>query len=227
MRIKNLIYGDIHFQFKYGFYLVYLIFTIFYICLLFAFPEGVRSKVATLMIYTDPAAMGLFFMGAIVLFEKSQRVMNSIAVSPVSVAEYIISKVISLGIIGTIVGSIIALASGADNILSIITGIFLGSVIFSLFGLMVASLVSSLNQFMVATIPFEILCMLPPMIYLFGFRNQLMLLHPGCIVIRLLEGEGLNEPLRLLYLCLWIIGIYLITYRIVQKMFASVGGAKL
>lgn len=226
-RLLNLIKGDVIFQIKYGFYFVYTVFTVFYILLLFVFPETVREKAAAIMIYTDPAAMGLFFMGAIVLLEKSQRVLNSIAVSPVKVSEYILSKVITLGLISTLVGTIIAGFAKADNILEAIVGIFLGSVIFSLLGLAVAVKINSLNQFTVATVPFELLCFIPPMFYLFGFDKSYMLLHPGCIIIRMILGKNGYEPELLLILAGWIILIYLITYRVVKKMFLCVGGVKL
>ncbi len=226
-RLRKLIRGDIRFQMKYGFYLLYLIFTVFYICILFAFPEQIRSRVASLLIYTDPAAMGLFFMGAIVLFEKSQRVLNSIAVSPVTVKEYILSKLLSLGLIGTLVATGIAAASGSRSIPSVILGTLLGSFMYSLFGLIAAALVHTLNQFMVATIPFELLCMLPPIIYLFGYREPYMLLHPGCIILQLIEGKELPNPWLLLYVCLWIVLLYTITYRIVRRMFTRVGGVRL
>lgn len=227
MRMKNLIIGDIHFQIKYGFYFVYTIFTIFYICLLFAFPASIRGKAGILLIYSDPAAMGLFFMGAIVLLEKSQYVLNSIAVSPVKVSEYILSKVVSLGLIGTLVGVVIGIAAGIKNIPAVFIGTFLGSIIFSLLGLIVATKINSLNQFMVATIPFEILVTVPPIIYLFGYRNDFMLLHPGCIVIRMISGEEGFPPVLLLLLCTWIALIYWITYKSVKKMFQCVGGVKL
>lgn len=228
MRIRKLILGDIRFQFKYGFYFVYAVFTVFYICLLFAFPADYRGKAATLLIYTDPAAMGLFFMGAIILFEKSQRVIDSIAVSPVKVNEYIVSKVVSIGLIGILAGSIIAMTAHSNHLPFVILGTFLGSIIFSLIGLMAASVVNTLNQFMVVTIPGELLCMLPPIIYLFGYRNRFMLLHPGCIIILLLEGKAVDGlPFLLLYLCLWILLIYYIAFRIVNKMFKKVGGVKL
>ena len=227
MRIRNLILGDVKFQLKYGFYFVYAVFTLFYILLLFALPVAAKEKAVTILIYTDPAAMGLFFMGAIVLLEKSQRVLNSIAVSPVKVSEYIISKVVSLGAISTLVGVIITASAGTGNMFGVMIGTFLGSVIFSLFGLMVAAKISSLNQFMVATMPFEILCFLPPLIYLFGYKKSFLLLHPGTIIIRMMEEENKYEPGLLLTLCAWIIIIYLITFRSVKKMFQSVGGVKL
>jgi len=227
MRTKNLILGDIKFQFKYGFYFVYVVFTLFYICFLYAFPAQWRRNVATIMIFSDPAAMGLFFMGAIVLLEKSQRVLNSIAVSPVKVSEYIFSKVISLGIISTVVGILIALSAGIPDLFTVIIGTFLGSVVFSLLGLIVAANISSLNQFLVATIPLEIIGFLPPLCYQFGYDKTFMLIHPGCILIRFIHGNQEDMLPLMIILCLWIVLIYSITYRITKKMFQRVGGVRL
>ena len=82
MRLLRLTARDLRFQWKYGFYALYAVFTAAYLLTLAAVPESARRTVATVMIYTDPAAMGLFFMGAIVLLEKSQRVNLALAVSP-------------------------------------------------------------------------------------------------------------------------------------------------
>lgn len=227
MRIRNLIFGDVRFQFKYGFYLVYVFFTAFYIALIYFLPLSWREKVAAILIYTDPAAMGLFFMGAIVLFEKSERVLNSFAVSPVKTEEYIFSKVISLGFISAVVGIIIALTANINNLLTVITGVLLGSALFTLLGLIVAANISSLNQFLAATIPIEIIGFLPPLFYLFGYDNMLMLIHPGCIIIRFINGNSEHMLLLTFLLLLWIVIIYIITYKYVQKMFQSAGGITL
>lgn len=227
MRIMNLVKGDILFQRKYGFYFVYGLLTLLYIMVLVSLPIQMREKVTSILIYTDPAAMGLFFMGAIVLLEKSQRVINSIAVSPVKVSEYIISKVISLGVIATLVSVLISLSVGSKHIIQVTITTFLGSIIFSLIGLIVAAKTSSLNQFIIATVPFEIICFLPPMFYLFGFKNNLMLLHPGCLVIKLMDGENDFSILPILFLLCWILFIYYIANKIIAKMFRTVGGVKL
>ena len=107
-----MILSDIRFQFRYGFYFIYLVFSLVYIGMLFAFPENWRQTAALLMIFTDPAAMGLFFMGAIVLFEKSERVLNSIAVSPVKPLEYVVSKLVSIGLIASLVACVIGFVAG-------------------------------------------------------------------------------------------------------------------
>lgn len=227
MRLKKLIIGDIKFQLKYGFYLVYSIFTLLYVCLIFALSQNIRNKAATIMIFTDPAAMGMFFMGAIILLEKSQRVLNSIVVSPVKVREYIASKCISLGIISTIVAVIIALFAGNDNIFSVIVGTLFGSILFTLFGMIVGSKVGSLNQFILATVPFEIICFIPPLLYYFGYKKSFLLAHPGVVIINFISDNSNNMIVSFFVLLAWIALIYKITNLAISKMFKNVGGVKL
>lgn len=96
MRLKKLFLLDMRFQAKYGFYFLYAVLTVIYIAVLFAFPENWKEKAAAILIFSDPASMGLFFMGAIVLLEKSQHTTCALAVSPVHATEYVIAKVSSL-----------------------------------------------------------------------------------------------------------------------------------
>lgn len=227
MRLINLIYGDIRFQFKYGFYFVYVIFTLMYILLILFLPLEWREKAAAILIFSDPSAMGLFFMGAIVLLEKSERVLSTIAVSPVKADEYIISKVVSLGIISVIAGTSIALSADTENILIVISGVFIGSVVFTLIGLIVAVNVNSLNQFVTAAVPFEIIIFIPPVLYCFGYDNKLMLLHPGCMIINMISGNGDYILLFLILLIIWLLFLYKIARINVIRMFQRLGGIKL
>ncbi|NJJ35241.1 ABC transporter permease [Clostridioides difficile] len=227
MRLKKLIVGDIKFQFKYGFYFLYIILSIIYICVINVFPTFMREKIAIIMIYSDPAAMGLFFMGAIVLLEKSQRVLNSLTVSPVKVSEYILSKVISLGIISSIVAIFIASAANLDNIVIVIIGTFFSSVIFSLLGLMIASRVSSLNKFIVSTIPIEIICFIPPILNVFIDTKSYIDFYPFNVCISLISGDKSFIVINILLLILMIIITYFITYYFICSSWKKVGGVKL
>ena len=119
MRLGRLICGDIHFQWKYGFYFIYFILTVLYVCGIAALTGHWKTDIASIMIYSDPAAMGLFFMGAIVLLEKSQKVLNAMVVSPVKVSEYILSKTIALIAISTIIALILGFVSGSNHLLGI------------------------------------------------------------------------------------------------------------
>lgn len=227
MRTKALLIGDIRFQFKYGFYFLYLVFTILYVSLLYLLPPAWREQGAVLMLFSDPAAMGLFFMGAIVLFEKGERVLDSIAISPVKPMEYVISKLLSIGLISTVVGLLIGLGGGViSNPVLFVAGVFFGSCLFSAIGLMVAANIKSLNQFVVATIPAEILINLPAIAWLFGWRPQWLIAHPGVCIIELCQNGEKAFP-ALFILIFWTVFSALLAHHVVAKSLRSLGGVKL
>lgn len=157
MRTINVIKGDIRFQIKYGFYLLYFIMIILYMILLSMLSGDIKEIVTAVCVYSDPAAMGMFFMGAMALLEKSQRIISSLAVSPMTPAEYIAGKVLSIGLISEIVGLIIMSQGNTDSYVLTFVGILAGSVLFSLCGIIVGTNISTINQYIVGTLPFELL----------------------------------------------------------------------
>lgn len=227
MRLKRLLFGDIRFQMKYGFHFLYAFITVVYIAVILFVPPVAKGKVSAAIIFTDPSAIGLFFMGAIILLEKSQHVLSSLAVSPIKLWEYIFSKVLSLALISTLVGVIIGAVSGTQNLLLVTAGTFLGSILFSLVGIIVAAKVSSLNQFIIATIPIMLVLMLPPIAELFGYSHPAFSFHAGNIVLRFISGSTGFLPLMLLVLAIWIAAFYFIALKSAEKMIKEVGGKKL
>lgn len=228
MRFFRLLLNEFRFLLKYGIIFIYSVFTVFYLCLLSFIPESARQITAVILVFTDPAAMGLFFMGAVVLLEKSQRVSNAIAVSPVKINEYILAKIISLIVCGCIVSLILCLFAGLKNILLITLGVAFGSALFSLVSLIVATKIESLNSFMIATVPFEILICLPPILYLFDvISSPLWILHPGVASIRLINCEKDFFIFDIASLLVWGTTIFFICRNEVKKSFAKLGGGKL
>jgi len=226
MRMIKLILGDIRFQFKYGFYFIYAVFCALYVFLLFIFPEAWREKAASIMIYSDPAAMGLFFMGAIVLLEKSQRVLNALAVSPVKVCEYIVAKIVSLAYISVLVSLMLALAAGLETIPIVLITTALTSIIFTLLGLLVATKANSLNQYLIATVPLEIVCMIPPLFFLF-YPKEVLRIYPLNSAISLISGNSKIPALDITILVLLLIILFFFARNAISKMWRSLGGVKL
>jgi fluoroquinolone transport system permease protein len=170
--------------------------------------------------------MGLFFMGAIILLEKSEQTMQSLAVSPIKAVEYVLAKLLSLAILATVVGFFIGLsAMRIEKPLFFFLGVFLGSCLFSALGLLVATKAKTLNQFIVYTIPFELIINLPAFAYLFGWKPNLVVLHPRVCVLELC-GNGSNPLLALLVLSAWTGGITLLATKQMEQYFLSLGGAK-
>lgn len=227
MRFKRLLLCDFLFQIKYGFYFLYVFITVIYIVLLSFVPPIAKAKVSAVIIFTDPATLGLFFMGAIILLEKSQCVLSSLAVSPIKLREYIFSKVLSLAFISTLVGVIIGAFSKTQNMLWVTVGTFLGSILFSLTGIIVATIVSSLNQFLVVTVPIMLVLMLPPLAELFGYSHSAFTFHAGNIVLQFINSSIKNLPLMLLVVAIWIVALYFIALKSAEKMMKIVGGNKL
>jgi len=227
MRMVSLLRGDIRFQYKYGFYLLYLFFTLLYIGILWALPEEWREKAAILMIFSDPAAMGLYFMGAIILLERSERVLNSLAVSPAKPSEYMAAKLFSIGIISVLVGFAIGFFSRAVNItMTFMMGIFFCSCLFSAVGLVIAARSISLNGFIISTIPAQLIINIPAVAWLFGWRPAWLLFHPGVCMIELCSGGQQVLP-ALLILVFWSLLAAVMANRAVQGMFREIGGIKL
>ena len=198
MKLKGLILGDIRQQYKYGFYALYTLFTLVYITVLRILPMPWKELCTTTLIFSDPVLIGLMFMGAIILFEKSEKVMQALAVSPISIHAYILSKVISIGLISLLSGVLIALFSGMEHsYIHLAVGIMLGSALFTLVGISLSAFISTMNNFMLIMVPTLIISVAPISVYTMGYKSGAMLLHPSISLIELIEAiheiEGIKR----------------------------------
>lgn len=224
MRLLNLIKGDIRFQFKYGFYLLFFIFSFIYIISIKVLPISFRETVSAIFIFTDPTALGLIFMGAIIHFEISERTINSLCISPISPLEYLLSKMLSIALLSTVAGLLIGLfTQTTNNYISLIIGIFLGSLIFSAIGLILAFKTSSMNQFILSIIPTMILVILPGVAYIIILDSIWYLIHPGIAVSELIVN-GNNTILAFISLLFWLYIFTLFALRIVKSRFKNESG---
>lgn len=225
-RLFNLTIWDIKFQMKYGFYFLYGVLSIFYIIILFAIQVKWQEKALVVLIFSDPAAMGLFFMGAIILLEKSQKIPYTLAVSPIKPVEYIISKILSLCFISVIVAAILSLFITKNNLFIVLIGTAICSSIFTLLGIIVATKISSVNQFLLWTSLIEIITFVPGLLHLFKISPESLKYYPINICVDLIS----KKPLTLINLLILIITIsilLLFSNKCVIKMWEKAGGIKL
>ncbi len=109
MRFLSALVNDIRYQIKYGFYFLYVFFSVIYIAILFLCPAEYRKAVASIIVLTDPAMLGSVFIGAIWLLEKGEGLHSYWGISPLRPIEYILSKAMSLAIISTISADLIVI----------------------------------------------------------------------------------------------------------------------
>lgn len=217
MKFKSLILGDIRQQYKYGFYALYTLFTLVYITVLRILPMPWKELCTTTLIFSDPVLIGLMFMGAIILFEKSEKVMQALAVSPISIHAYILSKVISIGLISLLSGVLIALFSGMEHSYThLAVGIMLGSALFTLVGISLSAFISTMNNFMLIMVPTLIISVAPISVYTMGYKSGAMLLHPSISLIELMSGN--ISVISLIAISIWCIAMYIFSCLSVKKM---------
>lgn len=226
MRFCHLLIGDIRFQAKYGFYFLYAVLTGIYVTALFVVPESWRDKAAVVLIFSDPASMGLFFMGAIVLLEKSQHTPCAFAVSPVCAAEYILAKTGALTGVSLIVAAVLALAAGIRDIPAVLLGVALSNAIFTLIGIIAATKIISLNQFILWTVPIEIVCFVPAVLHLFKITPARFRYYPINICMDMVSGS-LPSAAEAVAVITLIIILFVLSKNCVLKMWSGMEGTKL
>lgn len=226
MRLRSLFLWDMHFQAKYGFYFLYAVLTIIYAITIFAVPESWKEKTAAILIFSDPASMGLFFMGAIVLLEKSQHTPCAFAVSPVRPMEYIIAKVGSLSAISLVVAAVLALAASVTNLYIVLLGTIISSAIFTLLAIIVATKIVSLNQFILWTIPIEIVCFVPAILHLFKITPAWLQYYPINVCMEMISGHA-PSVIEIFIVIALIAILFVLSKFCVLKMWGSMGGVKL
>jgi len=190
MRLLNAIISDIRFQSKQGFYLVYVIITVMYLIILSLLPESFLRIALPLVVFSDPSVLGLFFIGGIIMLEKGQGVIQVLVVSPLTTGEYIIAKVVSLSVVAVAAASAITILSSSETInwFLFLTSVVLTSGIFTLCGVVINAGCNNVNQYILKTIPYMLLLVLPCFSILGAPLLYPLTLVPSVAALRLMLG---------------------------------------
>lgn len=222
MRLMNAIKSDIKFQYRQGFFFIYIIITLFYILVLSNLPQNILGFAVPLVVFSDPSVLGLFFIGGLIMLEKSQGIINYIVVTPLRIEEYILSKLISLTLIAVIAGTFITIVTYglSVNWLLLILVIILTSIFFTLCGFLISVKCNTLNQYFIKMIPWMLLLIIP-CFSIIGFKySYIFVIIPSVSILRLFLGtfNGINifeAFILIVYLCI----INYCFFNIVKKIF--------
>ena len=189
-RIRSAVVADVVFQYKQGFYFIYLLISFVYLLILSQLPEAIAEIAITVIVFSDPSVLGLFFIGGILLLEKDQGVLQTLSVTPLKTQEYLISKLISLGLISIMAVLLITLLSGGDdvNYVLLIAGVILTSAFFTLIGIIIATKSRHINAFFVRMVPWMIILMLPLALIILCPTEWFINIFPSISSFRLVYG---------------------------------------
>lgn len=187
MRWMNALIADIKFQLKQGFYLVYLLITIGYLILIQQFPLSWQRTIVPLIVFTDPALIGFFFIGGIIMLERVQGIFNYLMITPLTTKEYLISKILSLSIIAVMASTAIALYGYDEkvNLLLFIIAVFLTSYFTTLLGTIAAIHCRTINEYFIKMVPYVLFLVLPCILFSIN-RNSWLVIFPNVAAFELL-----------------------------------------
>ena len=202
-----------------------------------AIPDMDKPIFHTMLLFFDPAIIGIMFVGALVLFEKSENVLQALIITPMEVDDYILSKITSLTILSIISASIFVtplnIFSGIEvNIIFLVLGIILTSILLILLGFIIVSRVNSINVYLLAMVIAFIGLLFPPMLHLSGlYENVIFYLWPTQSSFILFTGVFNAASLELweiaygiLYQVIWIGLLYYLAKKAFYKHIVLKGG---
>lgn len=137
-----------------------------------------------------------YFMAGQVLLEKGEGTLEAQVITPLRPLEYLLSKVLTLGLLSLLESSIIVvLLSGVHFSWPLFfLGILITAAIYSLFGFISVAKYDSINEFLFPSVLW-VLASIPPMLPFMGVADHwLFWLHPLQAPVVLLKGAFTSIP---------------------------------
>ena len=200
--MKLLLKKEITLQWRQGFWLVYFVFTAIYVTVLLNIPEKNRMLVSLILILSDTTMLGIIFIGALVLLEKQQAVIQSLFVTPLEPSQYIWSKTISLSLIAVCMSMLVYLPVWhfTAYTLLLLACIAFTAGTFVLLGLGLAARVDTINQYFGLIMGASMLLILPVLPYLLLEQHPVFLFLPYVASLDLMLGARESLPLWRIFL---------------------------
>lgn len=133
---------------------------------------------------------------------------------------------LSLSMIALLVAVALAAVANLEPLPLVLTGTFLSSIVFTLLGIIIATKITSLNQFILSTIPVEIIAFIPAILYLFDITPDFFRIYPGNVCMDLIAGRSFSGTGLILTMVLIAVLVW-VAFSCVYKMWQTAGGVKL
>ena len=113
-----------------------------------------------------------------------------------------------------------------NNLHIVLLGTVISSVIFTLFGIIIATKIISLNQFILWTVPIEIVCFVPAILHLFKITPAWLRYYPINVCMEMVSGSAPSGIGIVVVIALTAI-LLILSKDCVLKMWSSTGGVKI
>ncbi|MCI5045673.1 MAG: ABC transporter permease [Aquisalinus sp.] len=111
-RLIMLIRHDVRLQWRYGILAAYGVVIFMTGGLIWFLRDLMPGWFISLVIFTDNAPVGFFFLGGLLMLERAENVRDTLAVTPVSAGEYLTSKLLTFLTLSLMAVTVVGIASG-------------------------------------------------------------------------------------------------------------------
>lgn len=199
-----LVAHDARLQYRYGIYVAYGFVIGFYVAVLTIGRGVLPGWAIALVIYTDPAAVGFFFLGALVMLERTEGVRTALATSPATAVQYLIGKTVTLVALALVAcAAILAVHHTAPNPVLLLATIALTSVTFLGIGMPIALNFRTVSGYLIGSSGFLTPIIAPAFLALLDPMPGWLALWPPVAQLRLIlvaMGYATADTVEIAYL---------------------------
>jgi fluoroquinolone transport system permease protein len=191
-RILAVLRWDLSLQYRYGFYYVSLFTIVLMVLLLSQIPLQNLAFLLPIFVLSAMLATTYYFMGALVLLEKGENALQGLVVTPLHAGEFLLARVASLTglalvetllIVVPVYGFLYGYRAGFGvgfhfNLLWLLAGMVLLGALYSLLGFVAIAPYDAVNEYLLPSVAYLILLMLPLIDYAGLWQSVVFYLHP-------------------------------------------------
>lgn len=218
--LKNL-KNDFRFFYQYRILHVYVLILLFYWFLLSIFDGEMLVILKRALLFSEPIVLGFFFMGGIYLIEKQEGIIAMMLVTPRKIFHYFLAKHLAFLCVGIVLGTIISLIRTRDFSFGLILTLFLANVLFTSFGILVSLKAQNVNQYILLSIGFSFLLVIPFVLMILLGNPFYLIYHPFGLIYLLAIHPFVVIPYAegwlWLLLASQVVVMFLLIYRIFSR----------
>jgi fluoroquinolone transport system permease protein len=188
-RLATLVRHDIRLQYRYGIYVAYAAVIVFWLIVLSWAGPLVPVYASALVIFADPAAVGFYFLGGLMMLERSDGVLAALAATPTSASDYFWAKAITLTGLALMASILVFLAShreGGEQPLLLVVTVALTSIQYLGIGVPIARRFRTVNGYLVGSAGFLLPVIAPSFLALVDPFPTWLSLIPATSQLRLM-----------------------------------------
>lgn len=223
-RILSSLRWEVALQFRNGFYYAVGFILVFWVILYSQIPHIDLRAILPGLLLGNLLVTTFYFMAGLVMLEKGEGSLEARVVTPLRSGEYLLVKVLALSLLVLAENLVIAaLFSGFSfALLPVALGLMFSGAMFTLTGFLAVVRYSSINEFLIPSMPYTLMLMLPMLDFFGVVQSPMFYLHPMQATLVLMEGgfrplNGMDWAYGLIYSLAGAVGLFILCRRAFRR----------